>query len=93
MIPMGYLPVVHVPTHCFPVSLLAFLLQFIFAFLYPGFPQSLDGIHCPTAHRDPRHDNTEPQITPHTHIVLRQQISHFTDQEKCMHCKTINIRV
>lgn len=86
MLPMVYMTVLDVPTHCSPVSLLFLFLQFIFAFLYPGFPQSLDRVHCPTAYRDPRHDDTEPQISPHTHM-LGQQISHFTGQENaCAAC-------
>lgn len=87
MLPVVYMTVKDVPTHCSPVSLLFLFLQFIFAFLYPGFPQSLDRIHCPTAYRDPRHDDTEPQISPHTHSMLGQQISHFTSQENaCAAC-------
>ncbi len=78
---MGYMSVMNVPTNFSPVSLLSLLLQFIFAFLYPGFPQSLDRVYWATAHSDPRHDDTEPQISPHTHRMLGQQISHFTDQE------------
>lgn len=83
---MGYKTVVHIPTHCSSVFLLLLFLQVIFGFLYPGFPQSLNGVHRPAAHRDPRHDDTEPQISPHTHIVLGQQISQFTSQNMCKYC-------